>query len=1024
MADDQKREALLMDIFASLDQKKRGFVSKVELAHILDAMQADCSSKLPLPDALLPANIPRDTKATVQDLKLWFQGLSLAELEDVRWFSESVVKVESELREVWCTAVMTWRDRVDTLYKQDLHRYLLASQPERVARWLLLRTSMDRSESRSPGAEKPNIPGLGISQQEVEVLFADETADEINRFSAVIEPFLRALQLRDLLDTTAKQGEIALECPPEVDAKVVEILGQLTELVTSHRDLACLLIHQSLLGYLSALICTRATSIAAVASASKLILAILDHRIHESAREYEFQCREMVATFLEIDFDPSCGAFDLQAERRQLVAGPRFPGRMCLLHRNPKQETISEWVGALITLQSDFDRGEMLDVLIKYEEKGHLLASEGGSRQDENTPIPISVFSFGRTVPFILSRLDLASHHTLHEHRTPMRSHLWKLLVNVLSSAGDRGRLLFRSGEGMRVICNVLRGDSWGAEHPELSLAEEADLKEEEEELYADQKTSWERDDAVNSWPAVEYFEGAKEGYRYYAMDFLDDKFYGSKDRVLAKAFLEYMGSPGMWGPEALVQEMIWYPNTLQVLCRVRPTPLALLRLLLGDPSFPDYLMRAAQLISQETIDRSLKHVVGADATHLSLFPTVFPTSTSLEHEAFRNSTLEVQTYNVVLRILAHAYHNLQRTAQEISEQPNPEGSAEDPAQIEECCKLLASQLHLSENEALNLGVTILLEIRKVVHKALLLSESLAKVREAAAVAPETTPGATSSSSTPRRGDQYLLQIAQALQSSVNGSARTEGIIPGEFLVTLRLVQLLRLRYPSLPQFFVDLEGLLEEIVGSRKSVPPPPPPTDAGSDSIRVNLPEVVVRRSLLSDFGRSSPHAIAVGLNNVLRYYQELPIWTADPSDTSPEEAQIQSEAAQRGKALVAIAFGYLSFYMPQTVTVKAGASGLATALNLSTSIVLEVKETLSHFQAAFSNYQDTKDFHQLQNALTNNCLVYRPGNSSMIVLEVLVSGIKVLFVCLSGTWLHWPCGSLPDDSVEGHVRAYFGS
>jgi len=50
----------------------------------------------------------------------------------------------------------------------------------------------------------------------------------------------------------------------------------------------------------------------------------------------------------------------------------------------------------------------------------------------------------------------------------------------------------------------------------------------------------------------VECFEDGRFEHRYYNMDFLDDKFYGSKDRMLAAAFLEYMASDAMGGEEAL----------------------------------------------------------------------------------------------------------------------------------------------------------------------------------------------------------------------------------------------------------------------------------------------------------------------------------------------------------------------------------------------------------------------------------------------------------------------------------------
>merc|ERR1719326_1454840 len=218
--EERRREMLVADVFTVLDQKRRGFISRVELAHILDAMQADSSVKFDVPEDLRPALVTKDSRVTMSDLRKFLLELTVLDLEDVKWFAESVVKVESELREVWKAAVQRWRERVECLYKRNLHRYLLSSQPERVSRWLLLRTSMEEVISKDDSSI--GLLGLGISQQEVEVLFTDETADDINRCSEKIEPFLTALELRDLLLATSVEGDITARCPADVDAKIHE----------------------------------------------------------------------------------------------------------------------------------------------------------------------------------------------------------------------------------------------------------------------------------------------------------------------------------------------------------------------------------------------------------------------------------------------------------------------------------------------------------------------------------------------------------------------------------------------------------------------------------------------------------------------------------------------------------------------------------------------------------------------------------------------------------------------------------
>merc|ERR1719191_532081 len=135
---------------------------------------------------------------------------------------------------------------------------------------------------------------------------------------------------------------------------------------------------------------------------------------------------------------------------------------------------------------------------------------------------------------------------------------------------------------------------------------------------------TWGIRDPYHSWPHVECFDQSHNEHGYYTMDFLDDKFYGSKDRMLAAAFLEYMSSDNMWGEAALVEEMMQCPNTLQVLCRVRPPGCFLIRLLLRSSSFPGYLQATACQIADAYVQRSLDQLCLPDASSHSLFPVCF----------------------------------------------------------------------------------------------------------------------------------------------------------------------------------------------------------------------------------------------------------------------------------------------------------------------------------------------------------------------------------------------------------------
>eukprot|EP00439_Symbiodinium_sp_Y106_P077786 s565_g16.t1 len=147
---------------------------------------------------------------------------------------------------------------------------------------------------------------------------------------------------------------------------------------------------------------------------------------------YAEGCRQTLQSYLEVAFDP----LEVPESPGQAGAGQRQLG------------TISRWVENLVMQQSDLDRGEMVDKLIKYDEQ-RLLAAEQES-------VPESLFSHGRTIHIVLSRLDLASHYSLHERRTPIRTHLLKFLLNVLSR-NDTGRI---SSRDPSVVVMTLSGSS------------------------------------------------------------------------------------------------------------------------------------------------------------------------------------------------------------------------------------------------------------------------------------------------------------------------------------------------------------------------------------------------------------------------------------------------------------------------------------------------------------------------------------------------------------------------------------
>lgn len=376
-------------------------------------------------------------------------------------------------------------------------------------------------------------------------------------------------------------------------------------------------------------------------------------------------------------------------------------------------------MGSLLTLHADLQRGEMLDALIRFDEKRIMLECDVGERRDENSPMAVSLFSFGRTIPFILHRLDLESHYSLHEHRTPLRAHLCKFLLNILSSAGERGRQLFRAAEGMRIICDVIRGNAWGSERKVITSEEEY-LKKESACLHSGMG-GWNVADPFHSWPFVETNDGFYSETSYYATDFGDDKSYGPKDRMLAAAFLEYMSSESMWGSRGLVEEMMQYPHTLEVLCRVKPPCCSLVSLLVTAPSFSKYLTHTALSIAECHTNQSLPDTVRSFLSTCSSDSGANRTGTGLD--TFRSEMIAVKSKSIILHILAHARHNLQASLQEehsidasdtssnrkcsslTLDSEDTVGSATMLKQeINACCKLLASKLAIALGEVGKIG--------------------------------------------------------------------------------------------------------------------------------------------------------------------------------------------------------------------------------------------------------------------------------------------------------------------------------
>jgi len=722
-----------------------------------------------------------------------------------------------------------------------------------------------------------------------------------------------------------------------------------------------------------------------------------------------------------------------------------------------QSQTIAEWVGSLLTLRVDFDRGEMLDVLIKYDEKRLLFLSDGGDRQNEDAPISVSLFSFGRSVVYLLSRLDVSSHHSQHEHRTPLRTHLWKFLLNVLSSAGERGRRLFRSGEGMRVICNVIRGSAWGMEREEVSPDEEED-REEQEELYHSGHDLWGFRDPYHSWPYVDYIKNSRSEYRYYTMDFLDDKFYGSKDRMLAAAFLEYMSSDAMWGEQPLVEEMMQYPNTLQVVCRVRPPGCSLMKMLLRAEGFPEYLKMTARGIAEVYVRRSTSMLCGPDATCHSFFPVCYypeHQEKGVALEAFTAELIRVETTNVELRILAHAYHSLQACLQEERSMREGEGAhtdkphgSEEPLDeamqleggITECCKLIASRVPLCMEELGDMSVAIYMQVKDFTRKALLAVNTLPPVN------PDERQKAPGLEVAKTARLKCLQGAADILFTGENRYPSESSLFPFEFLVVLRIVQLVRLREPSVPPFIVELQDSLEELTGQRSSFIFSDSREDielagaeypwrtglAALNTFRVS--EVPLRRSELRRYPRRSPLDVVQGLEVILTDYSNLNIWEEEleanshASSSAKNVAQLEARAVRRS-VLLALSFNHLCYFHPKMVTLEDSPQGLSLRLGVNQELLTGLKEQLQ--QPPFAGLQSGADFAAAfrrgeQVPEGASCICFQGSNAGAIVaLHLAVGESKAAFVCMMGNWTMWANCTKDNSQVLiecSHVNKHF--
>merc|ERR1719478_781095 len=310
---------------------------------------------------------------------------------------------------------------------------------------------------------------------------------------------------------------------------------------------------------------------------------------------------------------------------------------------------------------------------------------------------------------------------------------------------------------------------------------------------------------------------------------------------------------------------------------------------------------------------------------------------------AFVEQIVKVESQNVVVRILSHAYHNLQQCLQEEramredkkGSDPTTIGGDEkgdEATQLEEditeCCKLLARQIPVQGGALGDVCVAVYTQIKEFTGKALLAVNQLPPVNpderqkarslEVAKTVPPrpmyfghyqqliynqsnpTQPSSRDMVSDYQAQLKCLQGAADILFTGENRYLSEPSLFPYEFLIVLRMVQLIRLRDgPAVPPFVGELQDLLEQLTGQRSSFIFSDAQDDielAGADypwrtglaplnTFRIS--QVPLRQSQLRSYTRSSPLEVTRGMARIVKEYTTLPLWEDENDANVPKSS-----------------------------------------------------------------------------------------------------------------------------------------
>lgn len=264
-------------------------------------------------------------------------------------------------------------------------------------------------------------------------------------------------------------------------------------------------------------------------------------------------------------------------------------------------------------------------------------------------------------------------------------------------------------------------------------------------------------------------------------------------------------------------------------------------------------------------------------------------------------------------------------------------------------------------------------------------------------------------------------------------------LFPYEFLVVLRLVQLIRLREVSVAPFIVELQDLLEQLTGQRSSFIFSDTREDielAGAEypwrtglaqlnTFRVS--QVPLRRSHLQRFPRHSPLEVVQGLEAILIEYASLNMWE-DENDESTrpsakEVTQLESLAVRRSVYL-AMVFNHLCYFHPKMVTLEDSPNGLSLRLGISVEMLTDIKRVL--LAPSIGGRRNAAELAAAAAELPEECKLFGSPEGSVVALQVAIKETKVAFVCMRGIWMLW--ANCTKDNAQvlsecSHVQKYFG-